>query len=633
MSTSAASRTLFAASDLAGLPGMPSTRRSVNRLAQRENWPRQASGRSGGGWVYPITCLPAETQVALDHRALPARVDDPVREARRSHLWDLFARKPQTLRDKARNRLDALELVEQLVAGGQRKLAAVQIVADQVGESTSTLRRWQQLVADLDRADWLPALAPKWAGRTDTADCSIEAWEFFKTDFLRMSQPRAEPCYRRLEEAAAAHGWTIPSLRTLQRRLARELPPAVQRMARIGPEAVKRSLPAQRRDHAVFHALEAINGDGHRLDVFARDGQGNVFRPTLLAWQDIYSGKWLGWRVGVDECAELVRLSFADVCRNHGLTSHAYLDNGRAFASKWNTGGIANRYRFKFRAEEPAGVFKQLGVEIHWTNPYSGQSKPIERGFQDVIEEISKHPLCEGAYTGGNPLAKPENYGSRAVPIEQLVALVDDRMLAMNRREGRRSPVCNGRSFDAAFAESYARAPIRKATEEQLRLLLLAAEGVTARADTGAIHLFGNTYWSESSALARMAGKKVIARFDPQRLAEPIHVYALDGRYLCEAACQELAGFNDIDQARRHARGRKTMLKGIKLQAEGELTMETARIAALLPTAPAPTSPEASVIRPLGFAAQAPAQPRMTADERAAAFAAGVEQIRRAREG
>jgi putative transposase len=613
----------FSAAELAGLPGMPSTKRSVNRLADRENWPRSPSGRSGGGWLYPISCLPATTQAALHLRAgampVPANNDQ-----RRVGLWAMYERKPAAIKAEAARRLGTLDAVDQLIAGGLRKLAAIKIIAAQTGDHDATIRRWFALVADLDRVDWLPALAPKWSGRSPDAECSPAAWEFFKGDFLRMSQPRAEPCYRRLEEAATSHGWTIPSLRTLQRRLARELPPATVRLARGGPDALKRMYPSQRRDHAVFHALEAINGDGHTFDVFVKGADGRVFRPVLLAWQDIYSGKWVGWRVGADECAELVRLSFADVCRTYGIPAHAYLDNGRAFAAKWNTGGIPNRYRFKVKAEEPEGVFKLLGVKIHWTNPYSGQSKPIERGFQDVIEEISKHPLCEGAYTGANPMAKPENYGSRAVPFDDFVALVEDRMRALNARDGRRSPVCAGRSFDAAFKESYEQAEVRHARPEQLRLMLLAAENATARADTAAIHLFGNVYWSDAPGLARMAGKKVVARFDPQRLHDPLHVYTLDGRYVCEALCQETAGFADIAAAQKHARGRKAFQRGHRLQLEGERMMDAAQVAALLPQSPEPPTPDSKVVRPIGFAAKAPTQPKLTQEQIEEMFANGL---------
>ncbi|WP_245528436.1 transposase domain-containing protein [Gluconobacter morbifer] len=45
------------------------------------------------------------------------------------------------------------------------------------------------------------------------------------------------------------------------------------------------------------------------------------------------------------------------------------------------TGGIPNRFRFKVKEDEPVGIMTQLGVEVHWTTPYSGQSKPIERAW------------------------------------------------------------------------------------------------------------------------------------------------------------------------------------------------------------------------------------------------------------
>jgi hypothetical protein len=52
---------------------------------------------------------------------------------------------------------------------------------------------------------------------------------------------------------------------------------------------------------------------------------------------------------------------------------------------------------------------------IHWVTPYHGQAKPIERAWLDFCGRIAKHPAFAGAYTGNSPVAKPENYGSRAV--------------------------------------------------------------------------------------------------------------------------------------------------------------------------------------------------------------------------
>src|SRR5690606_22712602 len=132
-----------------------------------------------------------------------------------------------------------------------------------------------------------------------------------------------------------------------------------------------------------------------------------------------------------------------------------------------------------------AGILTQLGVKVHWTTPYHGQSKPIERAWRDLCEEIAKHPECAGAYTGNSIAAKPENYGSRAMPIEQFRNLVHREIVRHNRRPGRTGGNCRGRSFAETFAESFERDGVASpASPAQSRLLLLAAEGVTCRKPT-----------------------------------------------------------------------------------------------------------------------------------------------------
>src|SRR5690606_38912620 len=148
------------------------------------------------------------------------------------------------------------------------------------------------------------------------------------------------------------------------------------------------------------------------------------------------------------------------------------------------------------------GLLTSLGIRIHWALPFRGQSKPIERGFRDLCDTIAKHPAMEGAYTGNSPTAKPENYGSRAVPMERFVEIVAAGIAAHNARLGRRTETAHGRSFDETFAESYAAAPIGKALPEQLRMAPLAAEQVRGDRRTGEVKLCGNRYWrAERGAL------------------------------------------------------------------------------------------------------------------------------------
>lgn len=583
------------AREIAGAAGV--SRQAIQKRATRESWAcRQRQGR-GGGVEYRITELPADIRAAISLETPEPTTPRPATPpADRATLWAEFERKPQNIKDQARRRLRLLDAVEQLVAEGEPKTRAYQIVSDQAGESAATLYRWAKTLDGIDIADRLPALAPRWSGRQTTAECSVEAWDYFRSDYLRPERPTARACYDRLSRAAHRHGWDVPSYDTLLRRVEREIPRAVIVLARDGEEGLKRTLPAQERDRSVFHALEAVNADGHKFDVFVRWPDGEVGRPILVAWQDIYSGKVLSWRIDKTENTDAIRLSFGDLVETYGIPSHTYLDNGRGFASKWMTGGTPTRYRFKIKAEEPEGILNLLGVRVHWATPYHGQAKPIERAFRDLAEYISKHPALAGAYTGNKPDAKPENYGSRAVTFDEFLQVVGDEIRAHNARTGRRAKLCAGRSFDETFRESYERSAIRKATAEQRRLWLLAAEGVSCSRQDASITFMGNRYWSES--LGAHAGRRVIVRFDPEALLEPLHVYTQDGRYIGPADCIQATGFNDTQSARELARLRRQQIRNTRQLLDTERRIDALELAKRLPQPDEPEEVEARIVRP-----------------------------------
>jgi putative transposase len=165
-----------------------------------------------------------------------------------------------------------------------------------------------------------------------------------------------------------------------------------------------------------------------------------------------------------------------------------------------------------------------------------------------------------------------------------------------------------GRSFDEVFDESYSVSPIRRATEVQRRMWLLATEPVRAGKD-GSIALdagrvvgerLSNRYWS--AAAHRVRGLMLAARFDPQRLHDGVHVYTSDGRYICFAPCDRPAGFNDQLAGRERNRARNAFGKAAKVMLEQERRMDILDVqkarAGDQPTIPAPQAvPERSVIR------------------------------------
>lgn len=578
------------------LPGLAGTVQMVNARAKRENWTcRKRQGR-GGGREYAITSLPFVAREAIlerdAHRKPSIKKSDP------AELWRWYDSRPNTIKNEAIRRVYIVNYFLNLLSGGASKKEAYTATSAASGDSPETIRRWMKSLKGAHRSDWLPTLAPRHMGGGAAAEISVEAWDYFKADYLRPEAPAAEAVYRRMTDAGREREWVIPSSATFRRKIAREIPRPLLILARKGAEALERTYPAQERDKSRMRALEAVNADGHKFDVFVQWPDGEIARPLLLAWQDVYSGKSLSWRVDRTENAGLIRLAFGDLVEQYGIPENAYLDNGRGFASKWLTGGMASRYRFKVKEEDPVGILTQMGVAVHWVTPYHGQAKPIERMFRDFCEDVSKHPAFAGAYTGNNPMAKPENYRSKAIPLDDFLAVLKQEIIRHNAREGRRTQVCGGvRSFDQVFAESYATSPIRKGTAEQRRLWLLAAEGVLASRVDGSLNFLGNRYWGKE--LARYAGEKLVARFDPQNLQSSVSAYTLAGDFLCYAECVMAVGFNDVDSARDHMRAKRGFVKAVKAQRDAEIRMSVAKAAGMLPAPEETEEPAARIIAPV----------------------------------
>nr|WP_249126747.1 DNA-binding domain-containing protein [Brucella oryzae] len=230
--------------------------------------------------------------------------------------------------------------------GGKIKVnTALEFARERFGGSLRSLYRWWKLIEHHDRADWLAALAPSFAADESRSPCDDAAWDFLMSDYLRPERPSFSACYRRMVKVAKKNKWTpVPSERALRRRLDAEVPAEVQTLARDGKEKAKMLYPAQRRTRAHLRAMQVVNMDGHKLDVFVKVPWSEApVRMFLLGIQDLYSGKILSWRLSDSENKETVRLVIGDMVEKFGIPEGIVLDNGRAFASHWISGGTANR--------------------------------------------------------------------------------------------------------------------------------------------------------------------------------------------------------------------------------------------------------------------------------------------------
>lgn len=563
------------------LPGLPKSKRKINKRAADERWAlrvddngvplaRPAKGR-GDGLEYHLSLLPDAAKADLVRRGLawmPANDESAVQIARQAHGWAWFEGQSDAVKDEARRRVAIIDMIEGFEAAGMGRTAAIGATILATKVSQGTIWNYLKLVQGVRRADYLPALAPRRKGGGKESQVDDGAWQYLKSEYLRPEAPTFSSCYfQTVKFYAAPRGIELPSEKTLLRKLQREVDPRVVIAMRQGMDAVRAMVPPQQRSKAHMFAMDMVNIDGHKFDVFVNfgkdaNGKDIIARPMMVAIQDVFSSMMLSWRIGDTESALLTRMAFADLFRDWGIPNRCLMDNGRAFASKWVTGGVRNRFRFTIREDDPLGLLPSLGIGVQFAQPYSGQSKPIERSFRTLADFIAKDIRCTGAYTGNHIDNKPENYGTRAVPLAIFVQVVADGIAAYNEKAGRRTETTNGGSYQDTFQASYAQAPIGRATDEHLRLALLTGEKIKANRKDGSVRIVGNRYWSRE--LSRHAGQLLTIRFDPDDLGLPIHVYSMAGEYICTADRVGASQFDSVEDAQRQKKTLGDMRKSVR---------------------------------------------------------------------
>jgi hypothetical protein len=198
--------------------------------------------------------------------------------------------------------------------------------------------------------------------------------------------------------------------------------------------------------------------------------------------------------------------------------------------------------------------------------------------------------------------------GRAAVPVETFLEVLAEGIAEHNARPGRLSRTAQGRSFDETFADSYARAPIRKATEEQRRMWLMGQHTGQLQRQNGHLQIHGNFYYTDW--MSQRAGEKVVARFDPENLHSGVYIYAGDGAFLGFAECRQKTGFFDVVGAKEDARRTRRIKRAEKELLAAHQPVSTKQISSDM-TALAPAAPEAltaKVVAPV-FGRKAPHMP------------------------
>ena len=514
----------------------------------------------------------------------------------------------------------------------------VAAVAWQCGVSEATLRRWMgraKAAVQAGRKAVEGLVDGKRTGRPPkvwSRKGAPAAWRLWLMLYLQPEQPTFAGCWETVRRVAVTRGWRIAPVQTFTRRLRAEVPAAEVVLAREGVIAALATYPFQRRTVEGLAPLDFVNGDGyvHNVWVLPPEG-GEPFRPRTWFWQDVRTRRILAWRSGPTESADLVRLALHDLVTDHGVPGAVVVDNTRAASAKWLVGGKGPRWR-RDRGETVPGILDLLDIPVihtsveHEMNGKArghGESKPVERAFRDLGEEVDKHPFAAGAYTGRDALHKPANYDARnALPWETFVRVVADGIAQHNARPGRRTEAAAGRSLDETWAAEIATAKVRRLTPGQEALLLLAVESTKVRKGgafqlkaAGVPGLPQNTYWHKDLVGltgprfgGEKGGPRVVARFDPQHLHAGVEVFDLEGNWVCRAECHVPAGFADTEAAGKTRRAKRRHVKSLKqsLAALGCLEDALEESGITLPPAARPARGPQKVVRMTSEAAGRP---------------------------
>ena len=613
----------FSAEALASQMGLPNSSRGVRDKANKEQWQSRPRSGKGGGKEFHIDSLPQETRVHLMLQASKIEVNGTVFELPKKDsselnycpeaLWNLYDKATDKHKAKAQRKFNIACAVADLRAKKFPIKDVLEMVAKEHGSSVGTVRRTFYAVEGYERGDWITLFVPKYQARKEYLDAEFtpEAWEMFKADYLRAEPTDLTACIDRLHETGKSKGWVIPAESSIRRKLKREFTKDQVVLLREGEHALMSLYPHQQRSVLALHALEHINGDGYQHNVFVKWHNGEILRPKTWFWQDVYSRKIVGYYVDVSENKDAIRLSLRNVIEAYGMPKTLTIDNTLAAANKELTAGMKVRKRFKVIDGEPDGLFVTLGMKVQWTSinhgKGHGEAKPVERAFgRGGLEQmIDLHPLNAGAYTGPNPMNKPDNYNSKnAVDVTDFLKSVEFGVQMFNSKAKRETEICKGlMSFDEAFQVSYEASTIRKATKEQLRMLMLCSEPVTVLKNGtftlkagGKIGNQTNRYSNLDLIGIRLKNNKVVVRFDPQNLHKHVFCYTVDGRFICEAECLEMVGFNDRTAARDHHKNRTRYTKATKLATKAKQNMDIAEVAAQMPAVEPPPPPETKIV-------------------------------------
>ena len=465
-------REWYSASELVGLPEMPTTRQGVIIRAKREGWKSRPRSGKGGGLEYHIQALPPRAQDALiaqEHdlysplstprdngETAPIALSQPDSgektaekapklpiPAPRTAIAHAPRETPPTgdlatwQRDCRDARLTMLTLVDdytqslgsvskavdRVVALAQRgELPAVQAaalpLANERGGTTRTVTRpslYRWLAA---RRLGVNALAPR------APVHEPQPWlSYLLARYQDPAKPSVAACLRALQADPPA-GMALPALRTAQL-VFKGLPQGITQWGRLGSHARRAIRPFIRRTTDGLWPMDIVAVDGHLFKAYvAHPLSGQRFKPEITTYIDLATRKIVGFSLWVAESQHAIWLAYRALVTNPlvGIPALQYSDNGA------------------YRAEQHRALLARIGTRQEHSLPGNPQANGvIERLNQSLWLPAAKAlPLYAGkdmdkeAFKGRK--AQVDADGTGLVSFADAVAFLREQVDAYNDR-------------------------------------------------------------------------------------------------------------------------------------------------------------------------------------------------------
>lgn len=449
-----------------------------------------------------------------------------------------------------------------------------------LGEVTqSTFYRWLKSWKE----NGASGVTPKYGSSRGGAGESLleEERDLLRLFWLKSTQPSALHAWRLMKENLPYSKCTYQTaLRYLN-----AIPKGTAGYYRGGAGRFENSyLPYMEQDISRYRSMEVVVSDHHCLDCVVMY-KGELVRPWLTTFQDLRSGKVVGFCPCIKPSSYSIVVAYYMCCMRYGIPQGVLFDNGKDYHSKWLTGHTEKVKVFDpegFEREQEVefqGLFALVGSSVRFTRTYNGKSKARqERYFRIIGEYLAKEM---GTYVGSDSRSRPEEAALmwRAIDhkdkrtdipsFEQFCQSAEAMIEYINDNIECSSDYMDNKTRSQVFAECLPPEEERRwATKEVLQKALL--KGEVRKVGRNGVKIDGLSYYSNQ--LFEFIGRKIQV-YRNLSDTEEITCLTLSGDYICTANANYFkeTGYLDRDIARLE--GERQRLTQIAIAGSGQVNI------------------------------------------------------------